>query len=481
MDVEVKKRIFAHNRQIEEMLCGVVMKDARLYYEVSELIRPNDFFYPQNQKWWSEIGSFIKQMDMDLSAGQRVDVDPMLLSDFFLRSGEWESKKHIMLIVNLFLKRRHEAYEINVTEYARSVRRYADLRALSAAGTELAGEVYDETQDPEDLIRDTVSNLMKHVETTSKTRKSLESITTNWAENIEGWISGETGGASGTGIPAIDDLLGGGIVPGRSYYIGGLTKMGKTTLALAIGRHLALRQGWAVDIVSVEMQHEDLMRCLVQAESGINLEAWRDRGQRFGMDDEQFQTAHLRVVEAMDRLDKADMMIDVQGLPNVHDLELATRARVARLAGKPYLLICDYIQNFGTGQRRQSDTERISEVSRTINGLSKSMQNVAVMPLFQFDKEAEKYWLKEREAPHFSNARGSSQIGNDANHLLIMHRNYRDFEHRHQDYENYTEVIQDLSRHGRIGYRAELHANMALGRFENWDRAIPSDPTKKSF
>ena len=101
---------------------------------------------------------------------------------------------------------------------------------------------------------------------------------------------------------------------------------------------------------------------------------------------------------------KYDFNIDVQGAPSVHDLELAVRARRARLpAGTKYMIVCDYIQNFSTGRARQDDASRISEISRTINGWSKSLSETAVMPLFQFDKEAEKVWLRERKAPHFSN------------------------------------------------------------------------------
>ncbi|MGV9895815.1 DnaB-like helicase C-terminal domain-containing protein [Streptomyces tendae] len=80
-----------------------------------------------------------------------------------------------------------------------------------------------------------------------------------------------------TGLAALDDILGGGLRPGRITVVAARTAMGKSMLALAMARNCALRQGRPAQVVSLEMSNQGLLERTLAAETGVLTEKLRRR------------------------------------------------------------------------------------------------------------------------------------------------------------------------------------------------------------
>src|SRR5690606_15653974 len=73
-----------------------------------------------------------------------------------------------------------------------------------------------------------------------------------------------------TGIKDLDASLQ-GLKPGQLVVVAGRAKMGKTTFAMGIARHNAIRKGKSVLVASLEMSKGELMDRVLAAEGEINL------------------------------------------------------------------------------------------------------------------------------------------------------------------------------------------------------------------
>jgi replicative DNA helicase len=100
----------------------------------------------------------------------------------------------------------------------------------------------------------------------AKGRGELQSIdhyiTRTIEELEEAFKNRETRGASGisTGFMDLDEKIGGGYKPGQLIVVAGRPGMGKTAIALNTAEDLAMRQGLAVGIFSMEMHATELVK-----------------------------------------------------------------------------------------------------------------------------------------------------------------------------------------------------------------------------
>lgn len=462
----------SHNDAAERACLGAVFVDNSAFYELDALFGqrgPNAFYRESGRILWRAFRDAFEALDGSLE-GNPVDV--ITLADLLQARGQLDAIGGPSVLARLSSEIPSAA---NVAYYGRLVLRHAKLRELGALGVWLRDATIDSERDPDEIAGDVVGRILASVDLTTGSSRRRDTVKTDqiWQDRFEARLKGEVTGYL-TGCAPFDQLIGGGLHNGRSYYLGGLTKMGKTTLALHAAAAFAFEYGGAVDWWSVEMMSEDLEDKFLGWKTGIDVEEVQRRIKREGWTDRN-NRAFSDLVEARTRFMECDIQFETSGSPDVREIESAARARHARLQGsKPFMLVVDYMQNVTTGNHRQNENDRLSEVSRRLNGISKDL-NCIVLVLFQFDKEAEKVWLTQRKTPRFSNLRGTSQAGNDANHLLVLHRNWRDFSDDPLN-ERYCEILQDLSRHGSIGKSVTLEVEPATCRFKAWEHGEPSGP-----
>lgn len=367
----------------------------------------------------------------------------------------------------------------SAVDTARIVRKYAELRDLLSLSASISAKAYDPQADPAKITQDLLTKLTSAVtHTQAHALMDARQIDAQWEEETRAMVKGETGNFIPTGITALDDMIGGGICPGRYYIVGGITKHGKTTLATRIATELGIRRHVAVDWVSVEMGHVEVEDRILSAISNVDVTELKRNIRRDRSVDRHLRAWGL-LCEARDAFTMSKIRVLQSGAPDVADIEAMAYARRAELGPDvPYLIVVDYIQNLTTS-RTKDDVAALNDISRRLNALTKSKNiNAALIGVIQFDKEAEKNWTQRRVAPRFSQVKGTSQIGNDANHLLILHRNFADQDD--DEARSYVQVIQDLSRHGGMGRSFDGKVDLPTSNFRAWVGEPPTDNSNRN-
>lgn len=226
-----------------------------------------------------------------------------------------------------------------------------------------------------------------------------------------------------TGFVDLDEYLGGGLRGADYKVLAGRPSMGKTGLALNIGRNVSMdtRHFFNVLFFSLEMSAKDLAHRLLSAESAIPMEALRIGGDEI-LGNSQYLNS---LSEVMPRFanHNADiphisrMWIDDQGGLTVS--QIVTRAKeFIRKKGKS-LIIIDYLQFISTTDLKGlSRNEQIASVSRSLKNLAKDT-DCPVIALSQLSRELEK---RTDKRPIMSDLRESGSIEQDADIIIFVYR-----------------------------------------------------------
>ena len=217
-------------------------------------------------------------------------------------------------------------------------------------------------------------------------------------------------------IKPIDDLLG-SMRPKQLVIGAGRPGMGKTAVALSYSLGAAMN-GHGVLFISLEMSALELAARMAadmcfDGNQGVPYEAIRDR--------------RLSQRQAMEVCRARDMMADLPfnivdaGKLTVGRLNMIVRRHARRFAAKGHkleLVVVDYLQLVSPDQRRNSNYEAVSEVSRGLKAIAKD-HGVAVFALAQLSRDVEK---RPDKRPQLSDLRDSGQIEQDADAVLFLTR-----------------------------------------------------------
>lgn len=476
-------RVPPHNDLAETSVLGACLVDNKLIGACEPLLTSASFYRPTHRLIWSRI----------LEMWQKEQpVDVLTLGDYLVQTGDADKIDKDGRHYNFLAKLGEVIPNLySVEYYARIVANDAGQRRAIEQLHNTIDDLYtDQVQADELPAR--LGQIAQACAPPTSQRASSEGaeLIGAWDAYLDAQLAPGGGGAS-TGIAHLDRLIDGGLHPGRSYYCGGLSKMGKTTLAVAIAAHLATRSGWAVEFLSCEMSVEEVFSRLVSWDSGVDLKRYQaarrleqDRHARQHADELQLADLdRLRVwQEALEasrqRYRTARLRITSQGLPVARDFEHQVRARQLQLEGLGHdpqrlFVVADYLQAFRTGNGKvdADDFSRIAGVSQRLNAISKDCKVPVWIP-FQFGREAERNFLERGKVPTFADARGASQIANDANHLLVYHRPWwRELGPR----ASYARVVSELSRTGEDYRVAHLEVDMGRQRYTTWEASQPTD------
>ena len=127
--------------------------------------------------------------------------------------------------------------------------------------------------------------------------------------------------------------------------------IGKTSLALNIAEHAAVREGKTVGVFSLEMSKEQLVLRLLSSVANIDSQRLRT-----GFLEEMDFT---RLAPAMNSLAEAPIFID--DTPNITTMELRTKARRLQAESGLDLVIVDYLQLMQSSVQSR-DANRVQEV-----------------------------------------------------------------------------------------------------------------------
>ncbi len=274
----------------------------------------------------------------------------------------------------------------NIRRYAEIVRERAILRRLAAAGGEIADAAYNplgrSVREILDQAETKVFEIAEHGARGQQGFQELRPLLTQAVERIE-LLFHRDNPSDVTGVPtgyADLDRMTSGLQEGDLIVIAGRPSMGKTSLALNIGEHIALASKLPVAIFSMEMGAMQLAMRLIGSVGRVDQH--KVRTGQLGTDD------WGRLSDALGRLSEAAIHVDET--PALNALELRARARrlARQYGGKLGAIVVDYLQLMqAVGQGENRATE-ISEISRSLKALAKELK-VPVMALSQLNRSLE--------------------------------------------------------------------------------------------
>lgn len=270
---------------------------------------------------------------------------------------------------------------------------------------------------------------------------------------IEKIASGDTPPGLMTGFIDLDAMTG-GLQPADLIVIAGRPSMGKTAIAMGIGRGIA-DKGTPVAVFSLEMNKASLgARCISEA-SGVNSRALRN-----GWVGEQVKH---RVFQSAKYFDSLPMYID--DTPALHISEMRSRARRLHRKHGIGLVIMDYIQLArGDGGNREQE---ISDISRGMKAMAKEL-NIPVIALAQLSRKCEE---RADKRPLLSDIRESGAIEQDSDVICFVYRDEVYNKSEGNPKKGTAEIIIGKQRNGPTGtvellFKGETSSFHNLSRYE---------------
>lgn len=392
-------RVPPHDNDAEQSVLGAMMLSKDAIAEVVGMIKGRDFYAPKHEIIYDAI----------LDLYQRGEpTDAVAVTNHIQKQG---NLRRIGGADYLHTLTQIVPTAANASYYANFVDEKAVLRRLIASGTRIAQMGYAQEGEVVDLVNAAQADIYSVAgDTRGEEFVPLENAVKAAIEQIE-YAHQNPDGAMGvpTGFSDLDQKTN-GFKPGQMIVIAARPGMGKSTLALDVARAAAVKNNIPTLFFSLEMGREEIATRLLAAESEI----FMDRLQRGQLEPQQWTVlAHTQA-----RVSDKPLFIDDS--PNLTMVEIRAKCRVLKQSEAGLgLVVIDYLQLLSTGKRSESRQQEVSELSRSLKLLAKEL-DVPVIALSQLNRAAEQ---RADKKPQMSDLRESGAIEQDADKVILLHRN----------------------------------------------------------
>ena len=384
--------------EAEQSVLGAVLLDSSCLDRVAELLPRPDYFYQSNN-------SAIYAVMLDLfTMGQPVDfvtvLEKLKEQEGFEESGV---KTYLLQLAQLVPS------ITNVETYARIVRDRYDVRTLIVTAREIVEEASEGGADASTLL-DSAEQRIFDIRRGKNMQglQRLNEIIVQTFDRLDLLNSPDSDAYRGipTGIHELDETIT-GLNKTDFILLGARPGMGKTSFALNIARHAAVKAGKTVAFFSLEMGKEQLCSRLLSTEAlvgGTKLRTGK-------LENDEW----VRLIEAGDILSHANIYLD--DTPSITVPEI--KAKLRRLKHVD-LVIIDYLQLMTSANRRSEGNrvQEISEITRSLKIMAKEL-NLPVLTLSQLARDSEK---RTNHRPVLSDLRDSGSSEQDADIVLFPNR-----------------------------------------------------------
>ncbi|WP_432029920.1 replicative DNA helicase [Streptomyces sp. 1222.5] len=365
--------------------------------EVSEILTGRDFYKPAHETVYAAI------LDV-YAAGE--PADPITVAAELTKRGEITKVGGASYLHTLVQTVPTAA---NAEYYADIVHERAVLRRLTEAGTRIAQLGYAGEGELDDIVNSAQAEMFAVTEAraTKEPGSSIATIVERVVDNVGARDEGEITGVP-TGFTDLDSLTK-GWQPGQLIVLAGRPAMGKSTVALDFARAAAIRHELSVAVFSLEMSEDEIGMRVLSAEARVALHHLRGGT----VTDEDW----ARMGRRLPAIGESRLHIDDS--PGLTLMDIRTRSR--RLAARDGLdmIVVDYLQLVTPISRRGSSRqEDVAAISRGLKLLAKELR-VPVIALSQLNRGPE---MRQDKRPQVSDLRESGAIENDADVIVLLHR-----------------------------------------------------------
>ena len=443
-----KGKLPPQNIEAEESTLGSLIIDKDAIIKVADILFSEDFYQPQHRLIYEATLSLYHQnapIDV-LSLSSRLKEKKQL--------GEIGGASYLTSLVNKTPTSAH------IIHYANIVHEKKVLRDLIAASYKIAELGWQESKNINEVL-DRAEQIIFSISEKSIAHEfiALKGELVKAFERIDQLHKGgdKLRGVS-TGFHDLDNFLG-GLQKSDLVILGGRPSLGKTSLALDIARHVALKEKIPVGIFSLEMSRDQVVDRLIAAESTVDL--WKIRTGRLSTDEEINDFTLIQ--DSLSRLSEAPIFIDDAASPTI--MQIRTMARRLQAETNLGLIVVDYLQLISPSLYRESSVQQFSEISRSLKALSREL-NVPVLALSQLNRAVE---ARPKGRPKLSDLRETGSLEQDADVVLFVYREDR-YKEDTENKDNLAQIIIAKHRNGPIGH-ADLFFNEQLASFRNLEKS----------
>jgi len=359
--------------EAEQSVLGGLLLDNGAFDRVADLLREEDFYRYDHRLIWQQISRLIERNH---------PADVVTVLEALQSVGKAEDIGGLQYLAALAQETPSAA---NIRRYAEIVRDRAILRHLISTSDEIATTALNpQGKDTRQILDEAESKIFQISEEGARGTagfQPLQDLLGKVVERVDQLYS-QANPSDVTGVPtgfADLDRMTSGLQPGDLVIVAGRPSMGKTSIALNIGEHVAIDQGLPVAVFSMEMGATQLAMRMVCSVG--RLDQQRLRTGRLVDDD------WPRLTSAIQKMQEAQLFIDET--PALNALELRARARrLSRQCGQLGMIIVDYLQLMGASSSGENRATEISEISRGLKALAKEL-NCPVVALSQLNRSLE--------------------------------------------------------------------------------------------
>ncbi|MDI6744341.1 MAG: replicative DNA helicase [Thermodesulfovibrionales bacterium] len=387
------------NIEAEQSVLGAIMIENDAFPKIIEIITREDFYREAHRKIFDAmIELFEKNEPIDLIT---ISEELRKRNDLDAVGGE----PYLSALAS------QVPTAANIKYHSKIIREKSLMRSLIKSASEIAGKVYEDNMDADELVDNAeriIFNISdKRIKASFVTLKDLIKGSFETIEYLYDKKSAITGIASG--FTQVDELTS-GFQRGDLIVIGGRPSMGKTAFSLDIARYVGVELKEPVAIFSLEMSKEQLALRMLCSEARVDSNSVRKGFIR--KDD------WSKLTNAAGKLTEAPIFIDDSS--NINVLEMRAKARRLKLEHKGLsLIVVDYLQLMrGRGGFDKNREQEISEISRSLKALSKEL-GVPVIALSQLNRGVEQ---RNDKRPNLSDLRESGAIEQDADVIIFLYR-----------------------------------------------------------
>lgn len=374
----------------EKAVLAAVLHDNALIAVALEVLHEDDFYQPAHRAVWSTMRSMV-------SSCQAIDAIT-LVSTLTERGtlGDAGGASAIQALASL-------SVSPNVREHAMIVEDCAMRRRLIRSCSAVTEAAYRREQSATTLVEQAQAAALELVQ---RDGKGAEQSTREKVESMVSWLqSPEASAVISTGIPALDARLSGGFREEELIIIAARTGKGKSSLAMQIAQHVAIRGKQHVGVITLEMSDRELLLRAGCSEGRVPLTAARARQ----LSKEQWEQllGASRII--------ADSPLSIYS--RVQTIEsIIAWAQAQAVQKKLDLLVIDYLQFMNSAEQHEGRVAELAAITRALKFLAKRLK-IPVIVLSQLSRAS----VADGQPPELHHLRESGSIEQDADVVLMIH------------------------------------------------------------
>ena len=416
-----------HSMEAEQSVLGGLLLSTSAWDQVADKVVESDFYREDHRMIFRAI--------RDLhDAGKPCDA--VTVSEWFESHGkadQVDGGNYISQLAN------NTPSAANVGAYADIVREKSILRSLIDVGTTITSSAFSsDGRESKSLLEEAERLVFAIADKGNRGGSGYVSVQDSLKEAMAKIEELNAFEGDITGIPTgyIDfDKLTAGLQPSDLIIIAGRPAMGKTTFAMNVAEHAAIKYGKSVAVFSMEMASLQLVMRMFSSVGQID----QNRIRTGSLDDMDWP----KLTSAMNLLHKSKIFID--DTPALSPAELRARARRLKREHDIDLIVVDYLQLMSVPDIKENRATEIAEISRSLKTIAKEL-NVPVVALSQLNRALEN---RPNKRPLMADLRESGAIEQDADLIVFIYRD--EVYNKESGEKGKAEIIIGKHRNGSTG------------------------------